>query len=264
MSAVALTVPASPAGPNLLRLYALEARYELVRILRMPGFAIPTILFPAMFYLFFGVVFGKGASGSVQMPTYLLATYGTFGVMGPALFGFGVTLAMERGLGWLRLKRASPMPPAAYLVAKLVMCLVFAAIIVTVLAVLGVTLGGVRMPLSRWALLYAVLVPGTLPFCALGLALGAFLKPQAAPAVVNLLYFPMAFLSGLWIPLWALPKLFHQLANVFPSFHLAELALSVVGQSRTGDPAGHLLWLVGFTVLLFGIALRVWRRAEAA
>jgi len=260
----AIAVPAPVDGPSSVRLYALEAKYELLRVLRMPGFAVPTILFPAMFYIFFGVVFGKGAaSGSVKMPAYLLATYGTFGVMGPALFGFGVALAVERGLGWLKLKRASPMPPAAYLVAKLAMCVVFAAIIVTVLAILGITLGGVRLPLDRWLLLYAVLVPGTLPFCALGLALGSVLRPQAAPAVVNLIYFPMSFLSGLWIPLWALPKPFHALANVFPSFHLGELALSVVGQSKTDAPVGHALWLVGFTMVFFGLALAAWRRAGA-
>ena len=31
----------------------------------------------------------------------------------PALFGIGVTLALERDMGLLRLKRAQPAPPAA-------------------------------------------------------------------------------------------------------------------------------------------------------
>ena len=93
----------------------------------MPGYAIPSIAFPAMFYLLFGVVFGRGTVGGVTMATYLIATYGAFGVIGASLFGFGVGVAVERGQGWMMLKRASPMPPMAFFVAKLVMCTIFAA-----------------------------------------------------------------------------------------------------------------------------------------
>ena len=42
------------------RAYALEAKYEFLKVLRMPGYAIPSIAFPAMFYLLFGVMFGRG------------------------------------------------------------------------------------------------------------------------------------------------------------------------------------------------------------
>ena len=46
----------------------------------------------------------------------------------------------------MMLKRASPMPPMAFFVAKLVVCTIFAAVVLCVLAVLGVTLGQVRLP----------------------------------------------------------------------------------------------------------------------
>ena len=45
------------------RAYALEAKYEFLKVLRMPGYAIPSIAFPAMFYLLFGVMFGRGTVG---------------------------------------------------------------------------------------------------------------------------------------------------------------------------------------------------------
>ena len=88
------------------RTYALEAKYEFLKVLRMPGYAIPSIAFPAMFYLLFGVIFGRQNVGAVSMSTYLIATYGAFGVIGASLFGFGVGVAIERGQGWLLLKRA--------------------------------------------------------------------------------------------------------------------------------------------------------------
>ena len=92
----------------------------------------PSISFPAMFYLLFGVLFGGRSLGGASLTTYLLATYGAFGVIGAALFGFGVGVAIERGQGWMMLKRASPMPPMAFFVAKLFMCAMFALTIFSV------------------------------------------------------------------------------------------------------------------------------------
>ena len=124
------TVPFSSA-----RAYLLEARYEFLRLLRTPSFSLPCLLFPPVFYLLFGVLLGgKGGPVAAQ---YLLAGYGVFGVIGVALFGFGVTVALDREQGLLTLKRAQPMPPGAYLVAKMAMALLFAAIILLLLAALA-------------------------------------------------------------------------------------------------------------------------------
>src|SRR5690606_31325331 len=170
---------------------------EFLRLLRTPMFALPTLLFPLMFYLLFGVAMNRGGGAGAQ---YLLASFGVFGVMGAALFGFGVTVAMDRAEGLLALKRAQPMPPGAYLLAKVGMALLFSAILALRLAVLAATLGGVALAPGQWALLWVVHVAGALPFCAIGLYIGSLVGGSAAPVVVNLLYLPMAFLSGLWLP----------------------------------------------------------------
>ena len=83
----------------LWRCYLLDTRCELMRLLREPMYVIPTLLFPALFYAMFGLLLG--ARGSAEAARYLLATYGVFGVMGAALFGFGVTVAMDRDQGLL-------------------------------------------------------------------------------------------------------------------------------------------------------------------
>ena len=92
MNTMTHTAAWSPA-----RTYVLEAKYEFLKLLRMPGYALPSIAFPAMFYLLFGVLFGSRGVGGMSMATYLIATYGAFGVIGAALFGFGVGVAIERG-----------------------------------------------------------------------------------------------------------------------------------------------------------------------
>jgi hypothetical protein len=111
------------------RIYALETKYEFLKLVRIPAFAIPSISFPVMFYLLFGLAFGsRRGVGGVSMATYLIATYGAFGVIGASLFGFGAGVAIERGQGWMLLKRATPMPVGAYFFAKLVVCLIFGAV----------------------------------------------------------------------------------------------------------------------------------------
>jgi len=238
-----------------LRPYWLEAKYEFLRLLRTPSYVLPTLLFPALFYVLFGVILGGSRSGG-EMARYLLATYGVFGIMGSALFGFGLTIAIERERGYLTFKRALPVPPGALLLAKMVMAMLFAAIISIMLAVIASTLAGVRLAPTQWLLLFVINIVGTLPFCALGLWIGTRVGGQAAPAVVNAIYLPMAFLSGLWMPLSILPAIFGKLAAVWPSYHLGQIALKVVGRDLGGSVWLHLLVLVVVTVAFFVMARR--------
>lgn len=244
-----LQIPAAAGAPDWLRLHALEAWYEFLRVLRTPAFALPTLCFPVVFYLVFGIVV-PGDWGSVHKASYLMATYGAFGVMGPALFGFGVGLALERKQGLLELKRVSPMPASAYFLAKIVMSVAFAFVVVALLAAVGVGLGGVSLPASAWAQLLAVLMLGTLPFCAIGLFIGTVAKGEAAVAMVNLVYLPMSLLGGLWLPLKVFPAAFQSMAVVLPSWHLGQMALGAVGQAQ-GVPFGLHAAALGATTALF-------------
>ncbi len=236
-----------------IRSYLLEAKYEFLRLLRTPEFALPSLLFPCLFYVLFGVLLNKSNGDAAR---YLLATYGVFGVMGVGLFAFGVTVALEREQGFLLYKRALPMPPGAYLFAKMVMAMLFASMISLLLATLAATLGGVELRASQWLLLFAVNVIGVLPFAALGLYVGTLVGGQGAPAVVNILYLPMAFLSGLWLPLKLLPTWIANLAPLWPSYHHSQIALKVVNMDAGGHLLVHLGVLFGATALFFILARR--------
>lgn len=245
--------------PSALRIYLLEAGYEFLRLLRTPAFAIPTIAFPAVFYAIFGLLI-PGQWGGYQKALYLLANYGVFGIMGPALFGFGVSVAMERQSGWLELKRVSPMPPGAYLFAKLAMALLFGFLVVLVLGVLAIGLGGVRIDAATALHLLAVLMLGIAPFCALGLWMGSLARGQAAVAIVNLVYLPMSVLSGLWMPLFVFPMWLQKLAVVFPAWHLSQLALGAVGQIQNVRHGLHVGVLLATTALFLSLAARRLRK----
>src|SRR6195256_1088857 len=156
---------------HTMTIYLKEAKYEFLKNLRLRVYTLSVLSFPLMFYVLFGLLLNaKESIGGTTIPTYMIATYGTFGVMGASLFGTAAGLAADRGLGWLQVKRASPMPPFAYFAAKVVLSMIFSAIVVALLLLLGISFGGVRLALSQMAKLLGTLVAGSLPFSAMGLA----------------------------------------------------------------------------------------------
>jgi ABC-2 type transport system permease protein len=245
-----------------VKTYLLEIKYEFLKALRMPGYSLPTLLFPLFFYLFFGVMFGWKHTGAVNMATYLVATYGTFGVMGAALFGFGVSVAVERGQGWLEVKRTTPMPMASYFVSKLAMAMIFSAIIVTALFILGTTAGHAHITLPQMLTMFGVLVLGSITFCMLGLAIGFWAGPNSATPIVNLIYLPMGFLAGLWIPIVLLPQSLQNVAQWLPAYHFSQLALRTIGASRGDTLAYNVMAMFVATLLFAAIAWIGYRRDE--
>jgi len=236
------------------RIVALESRYEIIKLFRTTPFIVPTLTFPIVFYFFFGVLMGGRGIGTVRLGTYLVATYGAFGVIGAALSAFGASIPVERGLGWLQLKHATPMPVYANLLAKLIAAMLISSIVVLLLVVVGTSFGGARIEAHQVATLFVTLVAGTIPFALLGVTIGYLASPQAAVAVLNLVYLPMGFLSGLWIPVEFLPGAVQQFAKLLPAFHLGQLALAAIEQPIRGSAASHVTALVGFTLVFVATA----------
>jgi ABC-2 type transport system permease protein len=262
MSTVATQI-SQPAGNNILGMYLAEARYELIKVSRTPSYFVPTLAFPVLFYVMFGLVLNRHQSlGSVTLATYMLATYGAFGVIGASLFGFAVSISNERGYGWLQVKRASPMPPLAYLLAKTFVCLIFSTIVVLLLIGLGMAFGGAKMSPTMLVEFVLTLVAGSFPFCAIGLAIGCLAPPTSAPMIVNAVFLPLSFCSGLWLPLQILPRIFQQAAPLLPPYHLGQLALRIAGAPSVGSTWQHVSALGAFTVVFLLLARRGFTRED--
>jgi len=227
---------------------------------RDPSFVLPTLLFPIAFYVFFGIFF-SGMAGGDNSATYLLTSYGVFGIMSPALFGFGASVANDREKGWLALKQISPMPAHQYILAKLVSALLFSIIIIVLLFSIAAIFGGVVMATSQWLLLAALLVLGTLPFCAIGLAVGFFVKSNSAVAILNLIFLPSAFLSGLAIPVILFPQWLQQFAQILPPYHLSQLGLKIVSMDLGQPLLLHIGVLLGTLILFSCIAIAGYKRS---
>lgn len=245
----------APAMPprQVLRAYAVEAKYESLRMLRAPSFAGPFLLLPAVLYLFFAVLlFGQDLAKDPKGELFVFMGFTVLGVMGPGLFGFGITVATEREQGLLKLKRALPMPPGAGLAAKTLMSMLFVAIVMITMAA-AAPLGHLRLSWTQWISLSLVNIAGAVPFCAMGFFIGSLTSAKAAPAFVNLAYLPMLYLSAILFPL---PKSLQWMALVSPAFHLDQLGLAAMGVPSYGSPAVHVLVLAGVTLVFSAMALR--------
>ena len=142
MASVSTSMPAVTfTRPNPFPICFKEAKYEFLKCLRLPMYAVSIMLFPIMFYILFGLIMGRQTIGGLSTTVYLIPSYGTFGVMGASLFGTAATLATDRGFGWLQVKKASPMPIYASFLAKLVMSMIFSTADVLMLLALGFAFG---------------------------------------------------------------------------------------------------------------------------
>jgi ABC-2 type transport system permease protein len=260
MSTVAIAArPTTLSFHYFVNTYVRETKYEFLKMLRNRMYSFSVIGFPIMFYLLFGISMAHGRKEALDTARYLLAGYSCFGMVAASLFGIGVGLSNERANGWLDLKLASPMPPSAYIFAKVVSCMVFALMIVGLLVLIGITLGGVHMTPLEFLELSGITLCGAIPFSAMGLFIAAVVSPTAAPGVVNLIYLPMSFASGLWMPIEILPRWLQHIAPALPTYHYAQLALNIFGYARPGSMIVHWLALAGFTLALLagaGLAFR--------
>jgi ABC-2 type transport system permease protein len=83
-----------------------------------------------------------------------------------------------------------------------------------------------------------------------------------APAVANLVYLPLSFASGLFMPLSQLPAFVRRLAVYLPAYHYGQLAWGTVGAASESVLAS-LAWLAGYTLLFLLIAFRAYQREES-
>ena len=235
-----------PPG-RMLAAYLYEARCELVRVFRSPAVVVFVLLFPVLFYLLVGVVFGLFRNPNPHVTRYTFIGFAVMATMVPGFSGFGSLLAIERGSGLHILRRALPMPALANLLGKTLMSVMCVALAIPALLLIGTLFGQLSLTPKQMLSIWALALVGSLPFCAIGLFIGIHVSERAATAVINLCFIPMLYLSGSFMPL---PKSFESIANFTPPFYLQQIMLGALDEPHSyvgGSVAVH--WLILGTVL---------------
>ena len=260
------TAPARRLSPDAmrsggrLRMLAIQTRAELVKLLRAPDFVAPVVLLPVLLFVLFGAAsLDETIDHGRRIGPLIAASFASFGVLGVVVFTFGEAIGAERGQGWLRLMRATPLPGPIFLGAKLAAGLVLALLFFAVLIPVA-TLAGAGVDAAGWLRVASVAILGGAALAPLGFVVGFVVRPNAVAAVTLLLYLPLSYASGMWTPYELLPEVVQRVAPFLPTYHVASLTHHVIGFGRD-DALVHMLALVAALVAGSAAAAAAYRRA---
>jgi ABC-2 type transport system permease protein len=189
-----------------------------------------------------------------------MTAYVVFAIMGVMFFQFGVGSASARESEWERYLRTLPTTAWPRFAAQIASALLFAAGSAAAVVLVAVLLTDASLSWAHSPVWVAALLLGAIPFGFMGFALGYWVPARAAAPVANLIYLPMAFFGGLWIPVDFLPAFAARLSAVLPSRHLAEVGRSAM----SGGFGSRLNWtvLLVYAVVFAFIAARGYQRNE--
>lgn len=235
-------------------------RVELVRLLRNRRLLIFSVLMPSLLLFIIGNTTKGGDVNGVSATAYIMVSMGIYGAMTAAI-GSGGTIAVERGLGWNRQLRLTPLNPGRYVLTKLLLALLLAIPPLLVTYAVGVLALDVRLSADVWAQVFLGSWLGAVPFAALGVVIGYVAKPDSVQQVSGLLYMLLAVFGGLWVPIEAMPHLMRVIADYTPAYWAGKVARGPLfhGELEARSVVVLLVWAVALGLL----ALRRFRTDTA-
>lgn len=167
-----------------------------------------------------------------------------------ALFGVGYTIVRYRKNQVLKRLKATPLTAFEFLSAQVVSRMIL-ILITSTLVYLGCHLVlHFQMLGSYWTLLL-VLVLGAMCLISLGLLVAARISSEeVAGGVLNLITWPMMFLSGVWFSLEGAHPWVKRAANIFPLTHVIDSARAVMTEGASlAQISPHLIVLAAMTLV---------------
>jgi ABC-2 type transport system permease protein len=168
-----------------------------------------------MFLVIFNGIFGES--------DFFVPAIAAFSVITACYTNISIGITLLRDEGVLKKLRGTPLPPAAYILGRVLHASFLALLLVAIIAVAGALFYGVDLPTDTMAKFLLTLVVGAGTFCALGLALTpAIPNAEAAPAIVNASILPLAFVSDIFVPADEAPDWLQTIGDFFPLKHYSE------------------------------------------
>src|SRR5438105_10774134 len=243
-----------------MRLWLHELRVEQLLFWRNREAAFFTFFLPVIFFLIFGSVYGKDfiKQEHVKASPFLEAGMIGYGVAATCFAGLGISLVVRRESGVLKRIRATPLPPATYILGVLGSTFVVFLIEAFLIIAIGRVLFSVAVPNALLSLLF-VLALGALAFAAMGLGITSLVRSsEGSSAVINAVYLPMAIISGTFFTPKTYPGFLKAIADVLPLTYFTRLTREVMVRDLHLWADWHaisvvLLWgLIGLVAALRG------------
>jgi ABC-2 type transport system permease protein len=237
------------------RAFGLLVATEMKIGLRRPVGVFVAVGIPLVLLVIFGSIPATtrpaAALGGISFFTLYVPTLLVFVLIAVGLGGLPQQLAAYREQGVLRWLSTTPVPPSWLLAAQLTVSLILATIGIAILLGVGGVAFGLAFPptLGGCLVALAALVLNAAATLGLGLCAAALASsPQVAGAFQVLFFYPLAFFSGLYVPIQELhSSVLTTIAKVIPTgAGFNALHASFLGHSPGIDPMLVLAaWAIG-------------------
>ncbi|HHI92721.1 MAG TPA: ABC transporter permease [Gammaproteobacteria bacterium] len=183
-------------------------------------------------------------------------------MMFSSLFGVGYVIVRYRKNGVLRRLQATPLSAFEFLSAQVVSRL-WLIMAITILVYVGADLFIDFTMFGAYGNLLLVFTLGAVSLISMGLLVAARIRSEElAGGILNLVSWPMMFLSGVWFSLEGTNPLVQKLALIFPLTHVIDAARSImIDGASLMDVGTQLLVLAVMSAvfLLLGAVLFRWK-----
>tara|TARA_X000001036_G_scaffold272836_1_gene253449 strand:+ start:164 stop:1237 length:1074 start_codon:yes stop_codon:yes gene_type:complete len=189
---------------------------------------------------------------------FIIPGIAAMAIMQNGIFSVVFTLLSYKNQGVLRRLQATPISPSHFIVGHLISRVTIIILQTFLLLIMGVFILGVSIgqgSIMAWINILLLSLLGGVLFLSIGLAISSLAPSEdSAPALANLVTFPMLFLSGVFFPIDFLPKFVGYVSNILPLTHLAQgIRLSAL----YGNSTLTTLPQIGITILWLAIAFSI-------
>ncbi len=243
---------------GLLRLTWLEIKI----FLREPLGVIGSVGIPVLVFILMSRATGTARPAAARLPRFMTADLPVLAailIATSAVLSLVAIIAIYREGGILKRLRATPLRPHTILTAHVLVKLLFTAITLTVLMLAGRRYipEGADPPLGSFAL---ALLFTTTSLVSLGF-LVASIVPTArfAQPIGALVFYPMLGLSGLFVPIDALPPVLQTVSRLLPLTYAVSLLRGIWHGASWSAHLGDIAGLVVMFALFTAVSARLFR-----
>jgi ABC-2 type transport system permease protein len=221
---------------------------ELLRFVQERSRMISSLAMPLLFLVIFGAGFNRiiGSLGQgVDFVQFMYPGILAMSVLMTAIFS-GLSVVWDREFGFLREVLVAPMSRTGIVLGKAVggaaVALVQAAIMLVLAPFVGVSLEPLRV-----AALIPLVVLVALSLSGLGILVAAWMRSQQSfQVVMQVMIFPLMFLSGVFFPVNSVPRWLEVVAKVNPvTYGVDAIRQTMLGGAVNAGTAGAVPGLGG-------------------
>ncbi|MBC7754734.1 MAG: ABC transporter permease [Moraxellaceae bacterium] len=214
---------------NYLKQLYYHSYFLAIELCRQPMYVVSSILFPSMFFWFFGIPNAKTPDAII----FLTYSFSCFSVLSVVLFQFSVGISQEKETSWYFYLRSLPSYRGIILGSRIISGFIFSSFAVAGVLCTAFIFSDLKLADIDWVLFLIRIFAGAIPFALLGICLGQWVGSKTILPVANLVYLVLSFAGGLWMPPSALPTAVQKISPYLPTRMYGELMWSVASKIPT-------------------------------